>query len=127
MSDVVVTVPMRLWSEWVREGDLPGQDWCGQEYFFRLGGNPPSISPGERVYVVAFGRLRGYAPLLRVEENAWDFYLVRGGEAVAITIPQPIPGFRGYRYRWWRRGEEIPFPDWRTSGIRNGQEARNGG
>ena len=26
MSDVVVTVPKRLWDEWIAEGDLPGEE-----------------------------------------------------------------------------------------------------
>ena len=37
---------------------------------------------------------------------------VRAGGAEAVTIPETIRGFQGYRYRWWRRYSEVPFPDW---------------
>gem|GEM_PF-5129882 len=67
MSDVVVTVPKRLWEDWIEEGDLPGESWSGEEWHFYLSGAVPRIQPGERVYVVAYGRLRGYAPLVRFE------------------------------------------------------------
>lgn len=108
MSDVVVTVPKGLWDEWIAEGDLPGQPWSGRySYFFvsRL----PEIAPGERVYIVAHNRLRGYAPLHSLGDGA----LVRCGGAVAVTIPAPIRGFRGWHYRWWPRYDEQPFPAWR--------------
>lgn len=114
MPDVVVTVPTRLWDEWLDEGDLPGEEWSGNEYHFYLGGAVPSIAPKERVYIVAHGKLRGYAPLCYVEETGRNRYaLVRHGGAVAVTITEPIQGFRGFRYRWWRRQDERPFPDWR--------------
>ena len=40
--------------------------------------------------------------------------ICRRGGAVACTIDEPIPGFRGLRKRWWRIEDERPFPDWRT-------------
>jgi hypothetical protein len=116
MSDVVVTVPKDRWEEWIDEGDLPGETWgtgdAGKDgwYDFYLGGPFPDIAPGERVYVVAHGRLRGYAPLVRVDRRARS--LVRQGGAVAVTIDEPIRGFRGWRYRWWDRADERSFPDW---------------
>ncbi len=39
---------------------------------------------------------------------------------VVVTVPkkfgleEPIKGFRGFRYRWWKREDEQPFPEWRT-------------
>lgn len=124
MADVVVTVPQGLWDDWLREGDLPGETWSGAESHFNLGGDPPDTKPGERVYVVAFGRVRGYAPLRRIDRGqTWGewrpggFALVRRGGAVACTIPEGVRGFRGWRYRWWPREQEIPFPDWRTAGV----------
>jgi len=30
----------------------------------------------------------------------------------AVRIEEPIRGFRGFRYRWWDREVEKPFPDW---------------
>lgn len=114
MSDVVVTCPKRLWPEWIDEGDLPGDEETGDEYHFYLGGPRPVIHPGERVYIVAHGKVRGYAPLTRIDATGYGFALCRQGGAVACTIPEPVTGFRGFRYRWWDRADEIPFPNWRT-------------
>ena len=122
MSDVVVTVPKRFWQEWIEEGDLPGEPEGDMEsHFWLWGGRLPRIEPGDRVYVVAHGRLRGFAPLRRVErvcELRPDVgCLVRNGDAVAVTILEPIRGFQGWRYRWWDRSTEVPFPDWRVIGA----------
>lgn len=115
MADVIVTVPKTRWSSWIDEGDVPGDAATGDEYAFTLWGPVPRIEPGERVYVCAHGKLRGYAPLIVVTPS-YDggFALVRGGGAVACTIDEPIRGFRGWRYRWWPREDEQLFPDWRT-------------
>lgn len=119
MADVVVTIPKARWLEWISEGDIPGARWSGTRYGYRIRLNGlPSIEAGERVYVVAHGKLRGYAPLMYVDvrgvpgSSMYDVELVRGGGAVAVTIDQPIPGFRGLRYRWWRRADERPFLGW---------------
>lgn len=126
--DVVVTVPKDRWQEWLDEGDLPGDPRDEEDedfYAFSLRSSAmPEIAPGERVYVVAHGKLRGFAPL---DELTWEgklfgearkpgvqFALVRGGGAVAVTIAEPIIGFMGWRYRWWDRGIEVPFRDWKT-------------
>lgn len=112
MSDVLVTVPKNRWAEWVAEGDAPGDEESGAEYVFWVGGPLPDIKPGERVYICAHGKLRGYAPLIRAVPG---YGLIRGGGAVACTIDEPITGFRGWRYRWWSRDDERPFPDWRET------------
>lgn len=118
MTDVVVTVPKPLWLDWLDEEDLPGDRWSGRESHFYLGGGVPKIKSGDRVYVVSYGMLRGYAPLVRVERwGPRSFALVRRGGAVARTIPDPIAGFRGWRYRWWDRSQETPFPFWKTAGT----------
>jgi len=66
MSDVVVTVPKSLWAIWLSEGNLAGEPWSGKVlYHFWIRPDAlPDITPWERVYVVAHGRLRGYAPLV---------------------------------------------------------------
>ena len=119
MTDVAVTVPKRLWQEWIEEGDLPGEMWTGMVSHFWLGGNMPRMWPGERVYVVAHGKLRGYAPLVGTEEwcrlRPSVHCLMRHGGAVAVTIDEPIRGFQGWRYRWWSPEDEKPFPDWRIA------------
>lgn len=77
-------------------------------------------APDQRVYVVAHNRLRGYAPLFAVETDETERDLqafIRRGGAVAVTITEPVPGFRGWRYRWWGREAEVAFPGWRTEGV----------
>ena len=117
MADVVVTVPKWFWKDWLAEGCLAGEPYphlWHPEWVFSVP-TAPKIEPEERVYVVAHGRLRGYAPLVEIDyETYGKFGLVRGGGAVAVTISEPITGFRGYRYRWWDREVEQPFPDWKT-------------
>lgn len=115
MADVVVTVPKGLWAEWIDEGALPGED-ANYEYHFWLGGALPDMAEGERVYIVAHGKLRGFAPLVRLERHCVIRpavgCLMREGGAEAVTIAEPIRGFQGFRYRWWDRADESPFPDW---------------
>jgi hypothetical protein len=119
LMDVVVTVPKGLWLDWIEEGDLPGDPPSGYtSHFWIAPWNLPRMLVGDRVYIVAHGRLRGYAPL-RATERACELNpdracLVRDGEAVAVTIDEPIRGFQGWRYRWWERDAERPFPDWMT-------------
>ena len=115
MGDVVVTVPKSFGlSTWVDEGDAAGEPWSSEEWGFFLGGHPPRIEPGERVYIVYNSLLRGYAPLVRVLKTDRGYALVRRGDTVAVTIDTPIPGFRGFRYRFWEYSEERPFPEWAT-------------
>jgi len=88
---------------------------CAAPWGFTVGGSRPRIAPGERVYVVCEGRLRGYAPLVRMDRlgpRYWE--LGRAGGAVAVTLSAGVQGFQGWRYRWWDRVIEIPFPEWKT-------------
>lgn len=115
--DIVVTVPMSFGLDhWIGEGDAAGESWSGEYWEFGIGGSKPDIQPGERVYVVYNRKLRGYAPLVSLEWSARERrgYLVRAGGAVAVTIAEPIIGFRGWRRRWWDTALEVPFPDWKT-------------
>jgi len=131
--DVVVTVPKAIWTPWIEEGDAVGAPPTGEAWGFSTWGVQPKIVPGERVYVVAHGRLRGYAPLVsvRFEPSALRegcgeskkpsllgrVVFIRGAGAEAMTIREAIRGFRGWRQRWWNVGDEIPFPDWKTEGV----------
>jgi len=124
--DIVVTLPKSFGlKRWIAEGDPAGAKWSGTEWGWFMGGSPPKkLQPGDRVYVVYSGHLIGYSPLIRIDDDpvCYDtnvpvyfkdsFALVRGGDAVAVTIDQKIRGFQGYRYRWWDRSEERPFPEW---------------
>lgn len=118
-KDVVVTVPARLWSGWLNEGDAADEARReGVEYWFNLSSRPRGVHPGARVYVVAHGKLRGYAPLHRIDpdprsRSGRGCLLIRRGGAVAVTIDEPVRGFLGYRYRWWDRDAEKPFPNWK--------------
>ena len=128
MADVVVTVPKKLWLDWLDEGDLAGEPWSEEaEYHFWLSPDAlPTIIPGDRVYIVAWGRLRGYAPLVRVERRCklapGRACLVRRNGAVAVTISEPVIGFQGWRYRWWEREAEVGFRDWKWFDV---QETRH--
>lgn len=126
--DAMVTIAQGVWLGWLCEGTLPGEaspeEWA---LFFGSGRGqkpppPTNLFPGDRVYVAAFGFIRGYAPLLRIEPTSSGYALVRAGNAVACTPwgesgPLPAPGFQGVRYRPWRRECERPFPDWMTLGL----------
>lgn len=116
MSDLVVTVPKTFWREWLAEGDCAGDRPTGVEWGFYVGTKPP-IAPDQRLYIVAWGRLRGFALVTRVVQTERGWAICRAGGAQAITIAQPIPGFRGFRHRWWERSTEVPFPNWKTEGV----------
>jgi len=115
--DIVVTVPKHKWKEWLVEGHRAGDDHMepvpDQEYFFKIGTRPPrNIAIGDRVYIVCNVKLRGYAPLVRIDEAWGAYFLVRCGGAVAVTIDEKITGFRGFRYRWWDLKDERPLHNW---------------
>jgi hypothetical protein len=130
MPDVVVTVPKafryagkRGLAAWIAEGCLPGEvdDDPEGAYIFVTFGPKPDMRVGERVYVVCEGRLRGYAPLVEMAfrprtpgGGLGRVSLIRSDGAVAVTIPERIVGFRGWRRRWWQRKDEVPFPNWMT-------------
>jgi hypothetical protein len=116
--DLVGTCPKDFWDEWIAEGDAAGDSYTGEEWGWYTGHSlATSIQPGERFYVVAHGKLRGWAPVTRVEDNSWKsggYVICRRGDAVACTVPFAIPGFRGLRQRWWDTATEVPFQDWKT-------------
>jgi len=121
MPDVVVTVPKASWADWLAEGDLPGEPAVHRSHFWIAKQPLPDIAVGERVYIVAHGRLRGYAPLVGAEVDCSlrpeRACLMREGGAVAVTIAEPIRGFMGWRVRWWKREDEVAFADWKTEGV----------
>lgn len=112
--DLVGTVPMARWEEWIEEGDLPGDEWLGDYYGWETRDHTAkNAHPGDLFYIVAHGKLRGYAPVARVIWWEGAYRIIRGPGAVACTLPDEIKGFRGLRVRWWSREREIAFPDWR--------------
>lgn len=151
MTDLVATCPKSFWREWIAEGDPAGTPWSGQRWGWYINGARPKIEAGDRLYIVAHGRLRGYAPVIAlyglsfdpdqgarppvgvyvpadhhprdyrdgelVESAVRNWCIERAGDAVAVTITDAIPGFRGLRKAWWDRSEEVAFPDWQTRGV----------
>lgn len=119
MVDIVVTVPKGFWPEWIEEGDAAGEPPTGTEWGFYMGGRVPPVEPGDRLYIVAWGRLRGWAPVTRLNNGGrgHGFAICRQGGGVACTIAGEVAGFRGWRRRWWDRNDELPFDDWMTAGV----------
>ena len=117
--DFVGTCPKTFWKEWLAEGDCAGDEHSGwAHHWITRSRLALKAKPGDRFYIVAHGRLRGYATVLVVRDHSTcsaehTFSIVRGGGAVACTIDKPIPGFRGLRKRWWKREDEYPFENWR--------------
>jgi hypothetical protein len=114
---LVVTVPKGFWGDWIAEGDAVGEPETGEEWGFFLGGHMPEFWEGQRLYIVAHGRVRGYAPVTRIARTANGFGICRRGGAVAVTIQEPVRGFQGWRYRWWEDAAEVEFPEWKTQGV----------
>ena len=116
--DLVGTCPKHFWNEWLEEGDLAGEPESGCEYGWRtrspLAARLILHHPLKdcRLYIVAHGRLRGYAPILEGRAMTDHWAIIRKGGAVASTLPETIPGFQGLRRRWWNRTDEVPFPEW---------------
>jgi hypothetical protein len=112
MVDLVGTCLKGFWEEWIAEGDAAGDPESGQEYgWFTKHIYRSLIKPGDRFYIVAHGKLRGWSPVT----SLWgEWGIIRKGNAVACTIDEHIRGFRGLRKRWWDREIERPFPDWRV-------------
>src|SRR3990167_7728568 len=104
MVDLVGTCPKDFWEEWIAEGDAAGEPESGEEWgWWTKHSLARAIKFGDRFYVVAHGRLRGYAPVVGLRLEGPSFVISRKGGAVAVTIDRPIPGFRGLRERWWPR------------------------
>lgn len=117
MPDLVGTCPKDFWAEWIAEGDAAGDPETGEEWgWYTRDRLALKTGPGDRFYVVAHGRLRGWAPVVWVSGDPLGGWAIgRRGGAVACTIAEPIPGFRGLRKRWWPREAERPFPEWRNA------------
>ena len=115
MPDLVGTCPKDFWEEWIAEGDAAGTPETGEEWGWYTGDRKAaSMHHGDRFYVVAHGKLRGWAPIVCVQHPGSGFIICRRGGAIACTIAQPILGFRGLRARWWKYEEEQPFDNWKV-------------
>lgn len=120
MVDLVGTCPLDFWDAWIAEGDAAGDPPSGEEWgWFTKHRDAALIRPGDRFYVAAHGRIRGYAPVTRLVRHDGGFVICRQAGAVAVTIEEPVPGFRGLLARWWDYAAERPFPDWKTAGVQS--------
>ena len=132
--NLVVTVPKWFWPEWIAEGDAVGEPESGEEWGFFMGGAKPPIGPGDRLYIVAHNRVRGYAPVTRLGFQDGKWVICRRGGAVACTLREKptgdhlfddvnlsryatVRGFQGFRKVWWTPDQEISYPDWKTENV----------
>jgi hypothetical protein len=120
--DIVATCPKRFWEKWLKEGDCAGDTISPsihvEYYWFTKSRAVLKLHSGDRLYIVCNGKLRGWAPIVRIisDSSNTEFGIVRRrGGAVACTISEEIPGFRGLRKRWWDRDDEVPFPNWKDA------------
>ena len=118
--DLVGTCPKTFWKEWLEEGDCAREPetghyyaWWSRHHLAHALARIYDHAETYRFYVVAHGKLRGYAIVEGYDIKDGAIKIIRKGQAVAVTIPEPIPGFRGLRKRWWDRADEIPFPGWK--------------
>lgn len=125
-TDVVIRVPQALWLSWLAEGGWPGEEEPGEWAFTvgSLGRTRSDLRAADEVrcYVAAFGHLRGYAPMQRIDRTVGaggriTDRFVRGGDAVAVTVPGLALGGEPWALRSWELGAEVPFPAWATYGL----------
>ena len=111
MSDIIVTTPKNQMANAAREAaDCIAAG--GGEYFRRFPWSYyPRIRPGERVYYVEDGYVRGYAVVSRVLHSPtgqtcdttgrrWPagFYVFMDAATWRWIRPIPMHGFQGFRY-----------------------------
>lgn len=85
--DLVATCPKGFWSEWLAEGDCAGTAETGEEYGWYTGHSYIRlIEPGDRFYVVAHGRLRGWAPATAVSNGFTHATARLSRKAMAVVI-----------------------------------------
>lgn len=112
MTDIVVTVPRESWAAFVA---ARGDARRGTLIPFQFAEHPPA-SAGDTIYFAAHGRLRLKAQV----ESVFPW---RGATGVLasliapVTICLAVPGFPGWRKRWWSAVDEQPFDAWRSAGM----------
>lgn len=117
MTDIVVTVPRDKWADWLKqhgEGDQRGRR-RNFHIYDKEQGRPPA-SEGDDIYVVAHGRLRCLLMIERIVPlmGGW---LVTASMVRPVTLAGYVPGFKGWRRRWWDTQHELPFDAWRTEAV----------
>lgn len=109
MADVVVSCPKAAWQTWSEQA---ASGLVVFDLGYRL---PGKWNPGDRVYVVAHGRVRCWMELGKVGHDpiTGQLQLVLIGQPLPVTTSEEIRGFQGARMRWWPRDQERDFPGWR--------------
>ncbi len=109
--DIIVTTPksqMEAAAQEARDCIAAG----GGEYFRRFPRwHAPNVQPGERVYYVEDGYVRGFAVVTRVKDRKWPqecattgyvwppgLYVYMAAQSWQWINPIPMQGFQGFRY-----------------------------
>jgi hypothetical protein len=89
MTDLVGTCPKTFWDEWIAEGGAAGAPETGEEWgWYTKARMARVIRPGDRFYIVAGGRLRGWAPVVRLDCFERGFAIIRQGGAVVCSLAE---------------------------------------
>jgi len=115
--DIIITTPKGEMANAAQEAEDCKRDGGG-EYFRRFPvDRAPEVLPGDRVYYVEDGFVRGFAVVARIHATAsgqccdttgrrWPpgFYVFMDATTWKWIRPIPMKGFRGFRYagRKWR-------------------------
>jgi len=127
--DIVVTTPKREMANAAREAE-DCKRAGGGEYFRRLPViHAPLVLPGDRVYYVEDGAIRGFAVVKRVHATAsgeccdttgrqWPpgVYVFMDATTWHWIRPIPMKGFQGTRYARERRQEDGTRCVWNGTG-----------
>ena len=109
--DIIVTTPKREMANAAQEAEDCKRDGGG-EYFRRFPvERAPEVLPGDRVYYVEDGFVRGFAVVARIHATAsgqccdttgrrWPpgFYVFMDATTWRWIRPLPMKGFQGFRY-----------------------------
>lgn len=121
MSDLIVTTPLTERAAAAEEAQ-DCQEAGGGTYFRRLGSQAASVRPGDRVYYVEAGFVRGYAVVSRTSYytrarrcattgRQWPagWYVEMDAASWRWLTPLPLRGFQGWRYAppEWRELPEV--------------------
>jgi hypothetical protein len=119
--DIIVTTPKSQMANAAQEAADCLRDGGG-EYFRRFAiGQAPNVEPGDRVYYVEDGYIRGFAVVRdtqRMEDGgmtcdttrrSWPpgFYVFMRADSWQWIAKIPWPGFQGFRYARYRYGGQF--------------------
>ena len=114
--DIIVTTPKAEMANAAREAEACKRDGGG-EYFRRFPvDRAPQVLPGDRVYYVEDGAIRGFAVVKRIHATArgmpcattgrrWPpgVYVFMDATTWKWIRPVPMKGFQGFRYKTFAR------------------------